>query len=103
MYNPQELSTAVKYGINTVCVVFKNGVYGASEWDQMSRYNERYIGTDLLNPDFVKMAESFGAVGIRTEPDGLGPALREALGADAPVVLDVTVPNMQPPFQVRRR
>jgi acetolactate synthase-1/2/3 large subunit len=102
MYNPQELSTAVKYGINAVCVVFNNGVFGASEWDQKTRYNQRFIGTDLLNPDFVKMTEAFGAVGMRTDADGFGPALRKALDTEAPVVLDVSVPNMQPPFQVRR-
>ena len=102
MYNPQELSTAVKYGINSVCVVFNNGVFGASEWDQNNRYNQRFIGTDLHNPDFVKMTEAFGAVGMRTDPDGFGPALRKALDTEAPVVLDVTVPNMPPPFQVRR-
>ena len=102
MYNPQELSTAVKYGINAVCVVFNNGVFGASEWDQKVRYNQRFIGTDLLNPDFVKMTEAFGAVGMRTDADGFGPAFRKALDTEAPVVLDVSVPNMPPPFQVRR-
>ncbi len=102
MYNPQELSTAVKYGINAVCVVFNNGVFGASEWDQNNRYNQRFIGTDLHNPDFVKMTEAFGAVGMRTDADGFGLALRKALDTEAPVVLDVTVPNMPPPFQVRR-
>ena len=102
MYSPQELSTAVKYGINVVALVFNNSAYGASEWDQTHRYGRRYIGTDLHNPDFVKLAESFGAVGMRTGPDGLGASLKEALAADAPVVLEVVVPNMMPPFQVVR-
>jgi acetolactate synthase-1/2/3 large subunit len=100
MYSPQELSTAVRYGINVVTVVFNNGMYGASRWDQTHRYGERFIGTDLANPDFVKLAESFGAVGMRTNPDGFGDALTKALGANAPVLLEVEVPNMMPPFQI---
>ena len=102
MYSPQELSTAVKYGINVVALVFNNSSYGASEWDQTHRYGGRYIGTELNNPDFVKLAEAFGAVGMRTDPDGLGAALKEALAADAPVVLEVALPNMMPPFQIVR-
>ena len=100
LFNPQELSTAVKYGINLVSIVFNNGAFGASEWDQTHRYGGRYHGTDLTNPDFVKLAEAFGAVGMRTDPDGLGASLHEALAADSPVVLEVVLPNMMPPFQV---
>jgi acetolactate synthase-1/2/3 large subunit len=102
MYNPQELSTAVRHKINVVALVFNNSAYGASRWDQTHRYNKHFIGTDLHNPDFVKLAEAFGAVGMRTEPEGLGPALREALAADAPVLLEVVVPIMMPPFQIVR-
>ena len=102
MYSPQELSTAVRYGLNVVALVFNNNAYGASEWDQTHRYGGRYIGTDLRNPDFVKLAESFGAVGMRTDPDGLGESLEQALAADAPVLLEVEVPNMMPPFQIVR-
>ena len=98
MYAASELSTAVRHGINVVSVVFNNDGYGASMWDQQTRFEGRYLATDLLNPDFVKLAESFGAVGMRAEPDRLGEALSEALAADAPVVLEVPVPVMPPPF-----
>ena len=100
MYSPQELSTAVRYGINTVAVVFNNGAFGASRWDQTHRYGQRFIGTDLANPDFMKLADSFGAVGIRTNSDGFGDALGEALRANAPVLLEVEVPVEMPPFQI---
>ena len=70
MYNVQELSTAVQHGIHVLVVVFNNNSYGASEWHQTHDYKGRYIGTDLHNPDFVQLAESFGAVGMRTEPKG---------------------------------
>ncbi|MCI0440023.1 MAG: thiamine pyrophosphate-dependent enzyme [Chloroflexi bacterium] len=100
MYNVGELSTAVRYGINVVAIVFNNQAFGASRWDQTHQYGERFIGTDLHNPDFVMLAQSFGAVGMRTTPDGLGPGLREALRANKPVLLEVEVPNMMPPFQI---
>ena len=100
MYSPQEFSTAVRYGINAVAVVFNNGAFGASRWDQTHRYDGRFIGTDLANPDFMKLADSFGAVGIRTNSDGFGDALNEALKANAPVLLEVEVPVEMPPFQI---
>ncbi len=100
MYSPQEFSTAVRYGINTVAVVFNNSAFGASRWDQTHRYDGRFIGTDLANPDFMKLADSFGAVGIRTNSDGFGDALGEALKANAPVLLEVEVPVEMPPFQI---
>ena len=100
MYSPQELSSALRHGINAVAVVFNNGAFGASEWDQTHRYGGNYIGTDLHNPDFVRLAESFGAVGMRTEPEGFGELLEVALNTDSPVLLEVVVPNMMPPFQI---
>ena len=100
MFSPQELSTAMRYGINVVVIVFNNNAYGASRWDQMHRFGERFIATDLHNPDFVKLAESFGAIGMRCDPAGLGEMLEKALAADAPVLLEVEVPVMMPPFQI---
>ena len=102
LYSPQELSTAVRYGINLVAVVFNNSAYGASQWDQTHRYGRRFIGTDLHNPDFMKLADAFGVRGIRTDVAGLGPSLREALSANVPVLLEVVLPNMMPPFQIVR-
>ncbi|MCH7653014.1 MAG: thiamine pyrophosphate-binding protein, partial [Chloroflexi bacterium] len=84
----------------TVAVVCNNKTYGASMWDQTHQYGSRFIGTDLHNPDFMKLAEAFGVMGIRTDPDGLGPALRRALDANAPVLVEVDLPIMMPPFQI---
>ena len=102
MYNIQELSTAARYGINAVAVVFNNHAYGASMWDQTHQYGRRFIGTDLNNPDFLKVAEAFGVQGMRSEPGRIGDALGQALRADAPVLLEVELPNMMPPFQIVR-
>jgi acetolactate synthase-1/2/3 large subunit len=100
MFNAQELSTAAAYGINVVAIVFNNGAFGASQWDQTYRFGKRFIGTELRNPDFMKLAAAFGVKGIRTEPEGLGRALRRALALDAPVLIEVPLPNLMPPFQL---
>ena len=100
MYSPQELSTAVKYGLNTIALVFNNGAFGASRWDQEHAFNGRYIGTDLHNPDFVMLAQAFGATGIRTDTDGIGEAITKAMSVNSPAVIDVEIDNMMPPFQI---
>ena len=89
MLNASELSTAVKYGINTTTVVFRNHSYGNVVLD----LNEAFAGTyetSLHNPDFIKFAESFGAVGMRADhPMDLEPLIPQALERQAPVVIDV--------------
>jgi acetolactate synthase-1/2/3 large subunit len=100
LYGVQELATAMKYGLNVVTLVFNNNSYGASEWHQTHDYEGRYIGTDLLNPNFVQLAESFGAIGLRTTPEKLDAALQGALAAQKPVVLEIELPNLMPPFHL---
>ena len=100
MYASSELSTAVQEGINVVTLVFNNGLLGASRADQMHRYQGRAIGTELHNPDFAQLAEVYGALGIKlADRRELGPALREALNANRPAVIEVPMPNLRPPFQ----
>ncbi|HLZ31432.1 MAG TPA: thiamine pyrophosphate-dependent enzyme [Chloroflexota bacterium] len=100
-----ELSTARKYGIGLVTVVFNDGAYGNVRRSQVEQFEGRLLGTDLVNPDFVQLAESFGVRGARaTTPAELQGLLRETLGGqDAePVVIDVPVPAMPNPFQSLR-
>ena len=89
MFNAVELATAVKYGINVVVVVFRNDSYGNVARDLNEMFGGAY-GTDLHNPDFVKFAASFGAVGMRAnDPLELGTLIPLALQREAPVVIDV--------------
>ena len=60
MFNVQELSTAVRHRIPVVVVVFNDGAYGNVRNMQKDLHGNRLIGTDLANPDFVRLAESFG-------------------------------------------
>ena len=91
MFNATELSTAVQYGINAVTIVFRDDAYGNVARDLDEMFAGTYE-TDLVNPDLVKFAESFGAVGMRAEdPMDLERLLPLALERRAPVVIDVPV------------
>ena len=97
LFNLSELATAVKYGINVTTVVFRDDAYGNVARDLDEFFDGAYE-TDLFNPDFVKMAEAFGAVGIRADnPRDLGRLLPMALEIQSPVVIDVPVAHMPLP------
>ena len=97
MFNSSELSTAVKYGINVTTIVFRDDAYGNVARDLDELFSGTYE-TDLLNPDLVKYAESFGAVGMRTDdPMDLETLLPLALEHQAPVVIDVPIGDMPLP------
>jgi acetolactate synthase-1/2/3 large subunit len=99
-----ELSTARKYAIGLVTVVFNDSAYGNVRRAQVEQFDGRLLGTDLLNPDFVELAESFGVRGARaTSPGELSGLLRETLVPNAePVLIDVPVPAMPNPFRRMR-
>ena len=92
MFGVQELATAVHHKINLVTIIFNNQAYGNVRRDQQTSYGGHLIGADLTNPDFVRLAESFGAAGYRVKtPSELRTALERAFKDDLPVVIDVTV------------
>ena len=100
LFNSQELATAVQHGINVVVVVFNDNAYGNVLRDQVNRFDGRIYGAALHNPDFVKLAEAYGARGVRAEGAGqLESALREALAIDAPTLIEVPVQAMPTPFE----
>ena len=92
LYNLQELATAVKYGVNVVAVVFNDNAYGNVWRAQVEEFDGHVIGTELHNPDFVKLAEAYGARGVLAEDAAqLEGAVSEAVSADAPTVIEVPV------------
>ena len=94
-----ELATAVQHGINAVVIVFNDNAYGNVLRDQITRFDGRALGAELHNPDFVKLAEAYGARGVRAQgPDELESSLREALAIDAPTLIEVPVGMMPSPF-----
>ena len=101
MYNVQELSTAVLHKIPLTTIVFNDNAFGNVKRIQQENYRGRTIASDLLNPDFVKLAESFGMLGLRTEtPDGLQDAIKEAFKHDGPALIEVPVGPMPNPGRV---
>ena len=99
MFNAQELSTAVQQGLGVVAVVFEDGAYGNVKRMQEDLYGGRVIASELRNPDFVKLAESFGADGVRVEtPDALRDAVAAAWGRRIPTVVSVSVGRFPDPF-----
>ncbi|PON17182.1 hypothetical protein C2W62_14525 [Candidatus Entotheonella serta] len=70
MFNSQELSTAVFHKINAVAIVFNDNAYGNVMRDQRDRFNGRVYGPELHNPDFMKLAEAYGARGARAAQCG---------------------------------
>ena len=92
LFAATELATAVQYGLNVVTLVFNNNAYGNVRRDQIEGFDGRVIASDLVNPDFVKFAESFGVRGMRARtPDELRQRLAEALALDAPVLIEIPV------------
>ncbi|MHB1419163.1 MAG: biosynthetic-type acetolactate synthase large subunit [Bacillota bacterium] len=91
--NSQEMATAVRYRLPVKVALLNNGYLGmVRQWQELF-YNRRYSQTDLSGgPDFVKLAEAYGAKGIRvTRPDQVRPALEEAFASPDTCLLDFVV------------
>jgi acetolactate synthase-1/2/3 large subunit len=100
MYTSNELATAMRHRIPLVAIVFADGAFGNVRRIQQERFGNRLIACDLANPDFVKYAESFGAAGRRAhDPAELRVALREALAAREPTLIEVPVGPMPSPWE----
>jgi acetolactate synthase-1/2/3 large subunit len=91
--NIQELATAAQYKINVKIVLLNNGYLGmVRQWQELF-YEKRYSHTDMTYaPDFVKLAEAYGVVGLRaTKPEEVEPILKQGLSLDRPVLMDFRV------------
>lgn len=101
MYNVQELSTAVLHKIPLTTIVFNDNAFGNVKRIQQESYRGRTIASDLLNPDFVKLADSFGMLGLRANsPEELRGAIKESFNHDGPVLIEVPVGPMPNPGRV---
>ena len=106
LFNAQELATAVRHRIAVVAIVFTDDAYGNVRMYQRQFYGGRVIASDLVNPDFVKLAESFGVLGLRaSSPDELKTSLKKALSSNQPALIEVPsgeMPNPWPFIQMPR-
>lgn len=91
LMNLQDLETACRLGLNIVVVIFNDNGYNLIKWKSEKKFGTSF-GVDFSNPDFVKLAESFGAVGIRLQSSNqFEEVLRDALSKTAPVIIDVPI------------
>jgi acetolactate synthase I/II/III large subunit len=91
LMNVQELETAVRLQLPFVVLIWRDNGYGVIRWKQQRKFG-RTSGVEFSNPDFVALAQSFGAVGYRVEgPLELEPALKAALSCGKPAVIDCPV------------
>ena len=90
MMNGQELATAMQYGANIIIIVVNNGIYATIRMHQERDYPERVIGTDIVNPDFCKLAEAYGAQAeLVTTTEEFAPAFGRAMSASRPALIEV--------------
>jgi len=90
--NIQELMTVVEYQLPIKVAILNNAFLGmVRQWQQLF-YGRRYSATPMTAPDFVKLADAYGAVGLRaTKPEEVEPVIREALNTPRPVIMDFRV------------
>jgi acetolactate synthase-1/2/3 large subunit len=91
--NIQEMATATQYNLPVKVVILNNSYLGmVRQWQELF-YDRRYACTDLNHaPDFVKLAEAYGAVGLRaTRPDEVESILKKGLSIKKPVIMDFVV------------
>ena len=93
-YNIQELGTCVQYGISPIVLVFNDDAWGVLKDYQSTRFGDRLMATDLVNPDFIKLADSYGIEGTRVNTVAeLTKALAQAVTAERVQLIEVCTPN----------
>ena len=88
-----------QHGIAAVAVVFTDDAYGNVRRIQREQFGGRTIASDLLNPDFLKLADAFGVTGRRAEsPEALRGAIADSLKADEPTLIAVPIGPVPNPW-----
>ena len=93
-YTMEELGTAVHHRLGVPIVIFNDSTYSAVKHEQQASRGARYLGVDLVNPDYVALAAAYGIPGVRVEtPEALAEAVGLALSRDLPTIIDVPIPG----------
>src|SRR5688572_7861637 len=92
LYVATEINTAVRHKIPHVTIILNNSCHGSEKAQQMRQWNKKYVGVDLENPRFDKLAEVLGGRGYYvTRPDEIADAFKSALASDMPAVIEIPV------------
>ena len=101
LYQMGELATAVRHNIAVVVVVFDNAAFGNVKRIQQERYGNRLIASDLQNPDFCKLADSFGIASFKAfDARQLEDCLHKAFALDAPALVHVPHGDVPSPWDL---
>jgi acetolactate synthase-1/2/3 large subunit len=99
LFTITELATAVHHNIPLTTVIFNDHAFGNVRRLQMDNYDSRLIASDLSSPDFVSLAQSFGAQGLlATSPNQLRAAIETAILHDGPSIIEVPVGELPSPW-----
>ncbi len=99
LFTANEMATAVRNGIGAIGIVFVDGAYGNVQRMQREQYDGKVIASDLVNPDFEKFAESFGARARTVDgAPAMAEALRWAMDEQGPTLIVVRVPQFPSPW-----
>ena len=98
LYTCGEINTAVRHNIPLISIVLNNNCMGAEKSQQKNLHDEHYVGVNLTNPRFDKLAEVFGAKGFYVEKaDQISDAIDEAIKSGMPSVIEIPVQEYFPP------
>jgi acetolactate synthase-1/2/3 large subunit len=100
LFTVQELATARALNLDLVAVVFNDNAFGAIRKFQDRVFSGRHIGDALVNPDFAKLGEAFGAKGVCVEAKELGAAVRRAVDAGGLWLIEVPFAHDGPEMMV---
>ncbi len=89
-----ELATAVQFNLSVPIVIFDDSTYSAVKENQLITRDGRYIAVDLINPDFLKLADAYGVPSCRPEtPDALQQEIETALQRSGPTIINAPIPG----------
>jgi len=97
LFTLQELATALAQKLDLIVLLFNDNAFGAIRTYQDRLFHGRHIGSELVNPDFVKLGEAFGANSVRIEPQALAATLRRALDAGGVWLIEIPFALQGPP------
>jgi acetolactate synthase-1/2/3 large subunit len=91
-----ELATIVRHRVPVIVVIVNNGAYGTIRMHQERRYPGHVVGTELVNPDFVALAQSYGIGGWRVEKtDDFAPAFQAARASGEAALIEIVLPTAE--------
>ncbi len=92
MYQIQEFSTAVRHHLSPVFIVFNDSAFGNVRRMQQEEHGNRVIASDLVNPDFLKLADSFGIRANRVRsPESCARCSNAHVAGKEPVIIEVPI------------